>query len=466
MIKILGSRLIILVIILITAVLVRFYNLYQTAPFIGDQGWFYLSARDLLIYGKIPLVGITSSHVWLHQGPLWTYMLAVSLFLFRFNPLAGSYVTILFGVLTVFMLYKIGSEMFSVRVGLTAALLYAVSPLAVFFDKMAFDPGPIPFFVTLLLFSLFKWLRGNVLYFPFILFLIAVLYNLELATFTLFFPFALFFLYGLWKKKKFVLGLKNIKVIIYSLLGALIPMLPVIIYDFSHGFVQTVVFLGWTVYKPFSVLIKHSSGNFITNMGVVLNFLYVNMGKLVFQYNYFFANLLLALGVIYLIYILCKTKKLEISNPLFLLFFLLFVSLAGILVNQTPSDAYLPVIFPFVIFTVAVFFEFLLREGRIKYFGFLFLALVVLMNIYSVSKTSPFYGLADRVKAAEKIISLTDGKPYNLIGIGSGSQFISYTMNYQYLLWWMGYPPAAKSVRQKIIINDAPKGIIIKRIYD
>jgi len=27
-------------------------------PFIGDQGWFYLSARNMLVHGNIPLVGI------------------------------------------------------------------------------------------------------------------------------------------------------------------------------------------------------------------------------------------------------------------------------------------------------------------------------------------------------------------------------------------------------------------------
>jgi len=37
-------------------------------PFIGDQGWFYLSARDLALGKSFPLVGIASSHPWLHQG--------------------------------------------------------------------------------------------------------------------------------------------------------------------------------------------------------------------------------------------------------------------------------------------------------------------------------------------------------------------------------------------------------------
>jgi len=87
---------------LLLSLVLRIYNLSQNMTFIGDQGWFYLSARDLLISHQIPLVGITSSHTWLHQGPLWTYMLAMVLFISKFNPVSGAYLTILFGLATVF----------------------------------------------------------------------------------------------------------------------------------------------------------------------------------------------------------------------------------------------------------------------------------------------------------------------------------------------------------------------------
>src|SRR5205085_6417561 len=52
---------------------------------------FYLSARDMLTQGTVPLVGIPSSRPWLHQGPWWTYILAISLWMGNFHPLAGVY---------------------------------------------------------------------------------------------------------------------------------------------------------------------------------------------------------------------------------------------------------------------------------------------------------------------------------------------------------------------------------------
>src|SRR6185312_14686775 len=76
--------------ILFLAAFLLFYKLNEFMSFIGDQGWFYISARDMLLTGQIPLVGITSSHTWLHQGPFWTYLLAFALKIGDYNPVAGA----------------------------------------------------------------------------------------------------------------------------------------------------------------------------------------------------------------------------------------------------------------------------------------------------------------------------------------------------------------------------------------
>src|ERR1700691_3000817 len=115
-------RYLIILIVFVSAGLL-FYRLSDLMPFIGDQGWFYISARDMLLSGKIPLVGITSSHVWLHQGPYWTYMLAGALWLGNFVPVTGAYLTATIGLFTIWLVYKIGSDVFSQRIGLIASLI-------------------------------------------------------------------------------------------------------------------------------------------------------------------------------------------------------------------------------------------------------------------------------------------------------------------------------------------------------
>ena len=450
-----------ILLLFILALSLRVYNLSNGMTFIGDQGWFYLSARDLLVSGKVPLVGITSSHTWLHQGPLWTYMLSLVLPFFKFNPVAGGYLTAFFGAATAILMYKVGKELFSAKVGGIAALLYATSPLIVFFDRMPFDPSPIPFFTVLYLYALVKWLKGNVNYFPLALFLIAILYNLELATFTLFFPLALLFIYGFIKKRKYSVGIFNKRIVLYSLTSVIAPMMPVIIYDFSNGFKQTIVFLGWTLYKPFSFLFNHSSGNLAVNLKTVAGFGLLNLQKLIFQENLIMSLILFIGGFMLLIYLVLKNRKLEEAR--LILLFLLAISLAGIIINQTPSDAYLPIIFPFIIFSNAILFEFLLKMKFSKYVSVLLLLLILLLNSYSILKNDLTTELKDRTNAADKIIKLTNNQEFNLIGKGAGSQFRSFTMNYEYLLWWKGYPVSENTVKTKIVVWETQKGIIISK---
>src|SRR5436190_19601262 len=104
---------ILLLLIILLGGFLRFFNLSQLMLFIGDQGWFYLSARDMLLTGHIPLVGIASSHPWLHQGALWTYLLAIFLWLFHFNPLSGAYISILLDTIAIGLIYKLGKTFFS-----------------------------------------------------------------------------------------------------------------------------------------------------------------------------------------------------------------------------------------------------------------------------------------------------------------------------------------------------------------
>lgn len=457
----LNKNSLIIFIILLIAIFLRIVNLSISMPFIGDQGWFYLSARDLLMEGKIPLVGITSSHTWLHQGPLWTYMLSVVLFLGNFNPLSGGFLTAVFGAGSVFLMYKLGSEMFSRKIGIISSLLYSVSPLIVFFERMPFDPAPIPFFTILYFYSIYKWITGKIYYFPFVLFLIGVLYNLELATFTLFIPLFVLLLFGVVKRKHFFVSLLNKRILTKSFIALLVPMIPVIIYDLSHGFKQTLVFFLWVVYKPFSFLFRTENSSIINTSSRVFEFLSQNLQKLIFDNSLAISSFIFLLSLGLLIFLVYKEKK-YLQSSRFLLLCFLVVAILGILINQTPSDAYLPIIFPFVIFTVSILFEYLYKI-RIFKFSVVFILLLMIINNFSSSYINTFKpDYVNRVKAAEEIIVLSKNQEYNLIGRGNGSQFISFTMNYEYLLWWKNHPPSEKVQKLKIYVSEDKFGIHVK----
>src|SRR5207244_70479 len=96
--------------------------------FIGDFGWFYLSAWDLLTKGIIPLVSIPSSVVWLHQGPLATYLMAFALWIGRMSPIAPALFFSVIDVITIYIVFLLGKKISNQQTGIAAAFLYATSP--------------------------------------------------------------------------------------------------------------------------------------------------------------------------------------------------------------------------------------------------------------------------------------------------------------------------------------------------
>ncbi len=134
-----------LIIIILLSFPVRFYRITTEVPFFGDMAWFYLSARDAVQTSKLPLLGITSSITWLHQGPLWTYLLIPTGPSLQF----GVIFTSILGLLTIIMLYSFSSTLFGRKAGLFSAVVIAFAPHAVLHSRMAYHTSPIPLFMTI-----------------------------------------------------------------------------------------------------------------------------------------------------------------------------------------------------------------------------------------------------------------------------------------------------------------------------
>jgi len=445
------------------------YRIKELMVFIGDQGWFYLSARDMLVNGQIPLLGIASSHPWLHQGPLWTYLLALSLWIYHFDPLGGAYLTISLGILSVAGIYLLGSALFSRRVGIIAALLYTVSPLVVYYTRLPYHTSPIPFFVIILIYILFKIIQGKLNYFPLSILILAILYNFEIATVSLLGVLICLLVYRWFKEKNDFKQILNKKNIFYSVLALITPLLPMIIYDVRNGFPQTVKFAAWTVYRVASLFNHNSQQAFSINKVLIMfTFLFNNFTKLIFPLSVFVSAIILVCLVVWAFYLLVKYRQ---DNSINLILLLIFVPFIFVILNQVPSDAYLPIFFPSVILFVSILIEFAMSK---KYFyipALLCLALIVTVNIcfllkndFSFDVSNRFFTLEKRYQAAHLILNIAQKRDYNLKGLGSGSEFKSFTMNYAYLTWQLGHGPATQNKNLKILILESKKGINVENL--
>ncbi|MBI5358328.1 hypothetical protein HZB69_01715 [Candidatus Amesbacteria bacterium] len=158
--------------------------LWQVIPYFDDIGWFYSAARNALLLGKFPLLGITSSIVWLHQGPLWTYMVIPAFWLSNFHPLSPVVFIIFINLFLFPNFYYLISKLFNKRTALLSIFLFALIPWWRTHSITPYHTSPIPLFEVIFLLSLIKhrdFLAG--------LFL-GLLYQLHLLTF-IFWPLLL-----------------------------------------------------------------------------------------------------------------------------------------------------------------------------------------------------------------------------------------------------------------------------------
>jgi hypothetical protein len=456
--------------ILATALFLGFYKINELMAFIGDQGWFYLSARDILLSHQIPLVGIASSHPWLHQGPMWTYLLAFFLWLFNFNPVSGAYLSIAFGILSVLGIYLLGSALFSKRVGLIASLLYAASPLATYCMRLPYHTSPIPLLVIALTFFIYKINKGDYNYLPLSILSLALLYNFEIATTVLWGVLVGLLIYKFIKDKNTSKQIFNKKIMFFSGIFLIIPLLPMILYDIGNGFPQTFKFLAWIFYRMISLVGYNPQQAFsISKIGIMIEFLSVNFVKLIFISSGYISFFIFTFLIIWIVFLFLQRK---ISNAYITILLMFFIPVSFVILNQVPSDAYLPMLFPITILLVSIFFDYFMSISALLVPLIIFIILIVVGNItymitndFSFDKNLNQLTLSKRILISKQILNLAGNKSYNLKGKGPGSEFSSFTMNYEYLTWWLGHGPSKKNEKVIIYLSEFKEGVKIESKY-
>lgn len=440
--KLLSKR--VFVILVTTILIFIFLSLWQVGRqmiFIGDQAWFYLSAKDLLLGRDFPLVGITSSHTWLHQGALWTYLLSIAIWLFGYDPVAGVYLSIFIGILTILSFYFLVKNIFSERVGILTAVLYALSPLTIIATKMPYHTTPITLVVLWLLFCLTKWVKGQKNYFYFLFLLLGILYSLELASVSLLSLILLVFLYGFLRKSRFVTRL-SMKEVIFSLSLGIIPLIPVFVYDLSHGFQQTVIYAAWIVYKIVVSLLRLLYPNqafHLVEPSFTLNYF-----SRLFPIPGFFSMAVIILSqawtMLTILRKFIKKQKIDIGLALICIWFWLFFVIY--FMNDTNSEAYFPLVFPAIFIVLAKAVDRLL--SNYSKISLSVLVVFLVLNIYYSLRVAGGHALpgtislSDREEAVSYILNTAGGRGFEIKGAGNGSQYMSFTMPYEYLLWLRG----------------------------
>lgn len=454
------SHYLLIIIILFLAAFLRLYRIADYMTFLGDEGRDALVVYGIL-HGKLTLLGPTASVGGFFLGPIYYYFMAPFLWLFNYNPVGPAVMVAVFGIITVWLVYKVGSEFFNPLTGIIAAFFYAISPVVVAYSRSSWNPNLMPFFSLLSLYACYKAsIKNNNLLFIISGFLLGI--ALQLHYLTIFLGVVIgVYIYCEFTlkeyiqkndlfKKKFVWNIAKRYFFVFC--GFLLGWSPFIAFEVRHGFpnIQSIIKF---------VFLSGDTGTNSNFTQVVTNVFFRLFGRLITAYPppeqvtvnssfvtfdmlvgkltipvapwYFFTLILGIFSSVFLLwklYLSIKEKQKNIQILLLVaLWFFVGISLFGFYKKQI-YDYYFEFLFPLPFLLIAYFLSFLWEnKGKYKlFFGGIFFILF-LLNINGVPFRNPPNRQMYQVKyIADFVLSKTNGKPFNFAIISGGNSDHGY----------------------------------------
>jgi 4-amino-4-deoxy-L-arabinose transferase-like glycosyltransferase len=428
--------------VLSVALFLRFYRIADYMTFMGDEGRDALIVKDIIAGRQLPLVGPPISFSpevgGLYLGPLYYYMMAVSMALSGLNPVGAAVMVAAIGIISVALIYYLSRVWFGKEAALLASFAYATSPAVVAYSRSSWNPNLAPFFALLTILGLFKSLETkNFRWF--------ILSGAALACAVQMHYFALMLLPVtglLW------LGALYLKVAqkypfhsfasgtIISVISFSVLMLPLVVFDISHEF---------TNFKALkSVFLAGESG---LNLNPA-----ASLARRIFQTYYhdligiYVAASNLWLTILIAVIVLAplaiaaalKLKGKRVPWPFAALAVWLFLGLLGLsLYKREVYPHYLGFLSPAPFLLLGGFIYYLPRKSKHLLAGLLLLVFAC-VNLPGNPPWRPAARQLERTQQiARQIIKLSDHKPYNFALISAHN----YDAGYRYYLEEYGHPP-------------------------
>lgn len=437
------------------AAFLRLYRLEENLAFHGELGYDYMTIRDYILRGELPLIGPRTSHEWFFIGPIFYWLLMVLLPLGNYSPVAPAYFMAAIGILCIPVAYWAISKFWGKGTAFFAALLVAVSPSWIFLTRDARFNS-----ITTLL------------WFPFFYFLVRALeekgkyliwVGLLLGAMFSFFPSPIVLLpttvllLAIYRKKirkKYLLG---------GALALVIPIIPYFIYNLNHKFEILRNILLWIPYRiaGFFGLYPKNTVSFTVLKANIFS-LYNFFRESFFAQENLFAIFLFGLLLLFFI-------KKAFKNTLWTILSLIFlVGYLALFFHGDPPQHYYLIIYPLPIILFAVFLDFFSKK---KWGLILSLSVLCLISIFNfkyyfsekwfylpqdkVSENLSYVPMALQEKAARFIAEDAGGRNFSLARVGPYDYFEKdFALNYHYLLWRLGNEPVSQAELTYTIYED------------
>lgn len=413
----------------------RLYMIREYMTFLGDEGRDVLIVRRIFTEFDIPFIGPTASVGGFFLGPIYYYFMAPFLFLFGMDPVGPAVMVALFGIATIYLLYKVGKEFYNTQTGIIAALTYSVSPLVIAHSRSSWNPNIVPFFSLLYVYSLWKAVatKDNRWYF-----VVGSCVGIGIQLHYLFLfliPVGLVYLLLYARARKYI---KHWLFIAFGALFFLIPFLgfevknnlpntrTVINYIFSsdevsYGSSNAFMIMHDVIYRLF--------GRLLYNLPPIEQIVNKAPWALFVWQTVIYGSIIISIG--FLIYQLKRSKK--NTNVLMLLWLVFGVGLFSFYQRQI-YDYYFVIMFALPFLLVSSVLGTLWQQRHVK---LVVPVLVAALFIFNWNARPFIYPPNNQVKQVEEIarraFDMTEGKPFNFALVTDGNSDHAY--RYFFEVW-------------------------------
>lgn len=423
------------IIVVSLSLFLRLFNISSYMTFLGDEG------RDSLVWlrmvndGKLTLIGPQTSIGNMYLGPLFYYLMVP--FFLVMGTVGPSVGTALFAGATTLLLWYCGKTWFNKEIGLLAAFLYAISPVAIILSHSSWNPNVMPFFGILTMLGTWKiWKENKFFWLP------AVGITISFAIQSHYLAILLIPTVGIFWLLKLIALIRGKsgelkKYILFSILGVflflILTVLPLVWFDLRHNFINFKSFSKFFSERQTTVNLKLYKA--IPQIWPLWQSL---VTRLISGTNTTFGFLVsLVLGLFSLLVALRLFTNKTFSNlerpRIFFLLSWLIIGLLGMgLYKQHIYDHYFGFLFCAVFLLTALFLDIF---RRIKFIGkYIFWTLLIIFTVFNIVN-SPFKNPPGRqmqrtLEVSNKIILESGGRPFNLGMIAKQN----YDAGYRYFL--------------------------------
>lgn len=415
-----------------------------------DEEIIALTVKRIVVDHRPQLIGFPIPGG-IYLGPLFYYVVSIFYVLSEMDPTNLFFFSAILGTLTVFLVYKVGNVIFeNKKIGGIAAVLYGLSYLADVYSRLFSGLTFVPLLSLFSYYLIHKAAKtGKKKYILGLGALILASSQNEATSLSL----VVLVVFSLLIFKIRV----KLRIILFAVFAFLIFQLPLLVFDLRHNhyvlksflnflalskgsaeeivdfelFYRTILFLPTTAARFLFANGPKNIADQILPCGDLVGvrdstFLYPLLIPSIFAFSFFIFSTL--------------KRRAQLGQKIICLHLAIIaagIGLYNLFLKGYLFEWMLVLFFPAISFIYAYLLKELWNKNlkwRVVIFVFLFIFAIV--NVRSLIETTSKFGLRDKIDATRWTIGKVEGRPFELVSIGS-----CYAQGYVYLFWQRGHPP-------------------------